>query len=115
MNTKILLVAGIIAATFVLSGCQTKNGESLTSVKRTTVVTPGSTNITMVEEIDSSEKGKYNLKRAAIDGRTQVRTARANRPTTVVVNSAGGGNYPDNMNPGGPGGNLGGAVISRWW
>ena len=82
-----LLVAGIIAAT--VSGCQTapmtakstltpmKGVQPLTSVKRTTVVTPETTNITMVETIVSPEQGQFELKKAELSGRKKGGVAKA--------------------------------------
>lgn len=84
---KLLLVAGIIATAFV-SECQTApmaettlrpmpNVGPLTFIKRTTVVTPMTTNITMVETIQSPTAAQKELQLEELRVNRDVEVARA--------------------------------------
>jgi len=79
----------VVVSSLLFTGCQTapmtakttiepmKGVGPLTSVERTTVVTSTGTNISMIESIESPEKGQKDLKLAEIEGRTKVGVAKA--------------------------------------
>ncbi|OGI67853.1 hypothetical protein A2738_03160 [Candidatus Nomurabacteria bacterium RIFCSPHIGHO2_01_FULL_42_15] len=105
-KTTIAYAMGLIMTALVLVGCGTprvgpatttldpmKDVGQVRSVKRTTVVTSNSTNITMVELDETPEASQKELRMTELKGQTKASVQEAKRPSLYVPTTSYGGGY----------------------